>query len=142
MTYHLTEAGFALCFDRETIPADGDVLFTFVGGDAERVCINGKFYPVTAGVARVKRAHLPNEFSLTVHTANGRRYRGDALAILAKEEGETLVPLSDCESHLLLSLSAAVAALKGRLDEVEATVKRLGEECHGTPITFGGLYES
>ncbi len=142
MTYHLTEAGFGLCFDREPIAADGKVLFTFIGGEAARLCIDGRFYPVTEGTVRVPRAHLPAEFGVTVYTADGRRYHCDALAILEGEGEETLAPLSDCESRLLLALSARVTGLEKRLAMAEEALARLREECHGAPITFGGLYES
>ena len=106
------------------------------------MCINGRFYPVREGVARVPRAHLTEEFGVTVHAADGRRYRGDALAILCEDGKEVLVPLSDCESHLLLSLASTVAALEGRLTAAEAALAAVRKECRGTSITFGGFYES
>ncbi|MBQ2718547.1 MAG: hypothetical protein IJF73_00595 [Clostridia bacterium] len=143
MIYHLTEAGFGLCFEREPIAADGEVLFTFIGAEATRIGINGKFYPVKEGAARVPRAHLTEQFGVTAYTADGHRYHCDALAIVPEGgEGEVLLPLSDCESRLLLSLSARAREQEKRLRAVEDALARLTEECHGAPITFGGLYES
>ena len=144
MTFYLTDAGYGLCFERELVHKENKVIFTFVGKTIDYVCLDGRFYPVKDGRAEIPLAELPEVFSLSAHErSRGVRYHCDAVTRLAAEsEGcEYLAPLSDCESRLLLALSAKLTAFEERLSRAEGDLARAIAAQNRQPITFGGAYE-
>ena len=139
MTFYLAKNGVGITTEREPIRDNGKVMLTFRGEFADSVCVGGKFYPITNGVAEIPTTGLCPPAPVVAYALSGRRrYVCDAIGQVGEGEDKLLFPLVEDAEGRLASLAIAACELSGRMDALEERIEILTKRIEKEPFTIGG----